>query len=135
MSNSYKIGMQFEREFANKTGAKLTPGSGSKWYAKMDANHNRIVWSLKKTTQESYTVKRSLFDELRRVVNSSNADYDDIPALCVSVKDLGEIVMMELDDFISLLADDNKPSFSMDKATRKAAAAKVPELLREAGNG
>lgn len=130
-SESYKIGAEFETVFARKTGAKLTPGSGATWHTKMDATTGSIVWSLKRTKRESFSVNKSLFDELDRATNNVNSAYDSVPALCVSAGDLDELVVIKLDDFMALLSSEKLPSFQADRKDEKYRNSRVPELLRE----
>ena len=129
MESSNKIGGDFEKRFAKKTGSQLVPGSGSQWHSKMDATHGPLVFSLKRTTKSTFTVNSHLFDELDRATSAPGGYKDSLPALCISAGDMDDLVVMRLDDFMALQTS-YKGMFKASKSEEKIEEAKTPILLR-----
>ena len=127
MTSSYKIGSDFEKKFAKKTGATLTVASGSQWYAKMDARQSSLVFSLKRTEKETFTVKNDFFKELDRATKSPGSPVGALPAMCISVSKFDELVVMRLDDFVELLSR-KEVEFKDPSVTKKTTKS---ELMRD----
>mgnify|MGYP003425737007 CR=1 FL=1 len=135
--DSYKIGSEFERRFSDKTGSKPTVASGSKWYAKLDATYKSLIFSLKRTTKESFSVNKKTLDELRDCVKQPGAEFDSIGVLCISIDSLDDFVVMTLDDFmLALSCVDSEQSFDgmSDKSRRKINQSKIPQILKDIEN-
>lgn len=125
--SSYDIGRDFEKRFAKKTGAKLVTSSGSKWFAKLDAKLNNIVWSLKRSEKDRIVINNDLIKEIDRATKRPGGYLEAYPALCVSAGDLEDIVVMKLDDFLAWQVDENTQKY---EPIKKKKIVQPPELLR-----
>lgn len=131
--SSYEIGREFENRFAKQTGCKLTPGSGNKWFAKLDAYKGRFLFSLKRTTKSSFSVNESVIRDLRNGSSVLTNQSDLIGALCISVDNVGDFVVLELDDFMSIVkdTDGDYSSFKPSKSEAKFSSASKPFFLKD----
>jgi hypothetical protein len=62
-TKAQREGLEFEESFAALFGASLQPGSGSQWFAKLDARGRQILWSLKHTGKDSLRVTQKILSE------------------------------------------------------------------------
>lgn len=125
--SSYKIGRDFEKRFAKKTGANLVPGSGSQWHSKLDAKSNNIIWSLKRSDKDRVIINNDLIKEIDRATKSPGGYIESYPAICVSAGDLEDLVVMKLDDFLAWQADEKTIEY---EPIKKKKVIQPPELLR-----
>jgi hypothetical protein len=123
-------GRVFEKEWAERFGSKPVKGSGSFWYCKMDVDDGVIVWSLKWTSKETFSVKPGLLYETIAAIRELGL-RDATPGLAVAVGGRTPEI------FTILLADDMIHALTMeapyivptkDEARRQGAA--IPALLR-----
>lgn len=114
-------GLQFEKEFAKRLGASLQPGSGNKWYAKLDVNGKSFLWSCKQTSKETFAISRSIMHEaIRGVIGPGGKGGDSYPGLAVRIVDEDYIVMRASDfyDIVSSGVEIIPPTKRSEKMTR-----------------
>lgn len=125
-------GRAWERIWAEKIGGRLVPGSGNKWYSRLDVRGKRILWSNKWTGNLSYTISRGVLQELSDATVAPGGN-GAIPALAIRIESVGDYVVIGADDFLELLK--SKPIIAADKAENRRATAAIPQLLREDASG
>ncbi len=116
----------FEKKFADRLRGKVQARSGGMWYAKMDVESVKFLWSLKDTVGNSFSVKNSDLDE----VNFHARKQGAIPAMAVRVNDT-EYAILKVDDLIALIEDDNPAIISKEKNKLKREVVRKPPLLRD----
>lgn len=125
-----ELGFLYEEEFASDLGIEIVKGSGNKWFAKLDCNGFQMMWSLKHTTKETFTINKAL---LREAINAATGPGGEggntLPGWAVKVA--GEsLVIMRQEDLLQAFTEDRKFA-RQSKADAKRVAAKIPVLLRE----
>lgn len=106
--SSYQIGQEFEKDFANRIGAKIQPGSGNQWFAKLDVNGRSFLWSLKATTQASFRVTKDMWVEtLHAVFGPGGKGGNTIPGMAIRIDD-EDYVMLRITDFLQIVQEDIK---------------------------
>lgn len=127
------IGRDFEDDWAKRTGGKTQPGSGNKWYARMDVSDSVFLWSLKATGKRSFPVSIDLVEEVVTEVAGMGATRADaIPGIAIRLGNdrAHDLVVMRADDFVRLVTEERK-YIVQSKADAKRARAAVPQLLRD----
>lgn len=122
-------GIEFEERFADLFDAKLQPGSGNQWFAKLDVDGVTILWSLKRTTKNSLKLTPAILDEAIEHA-SGIGSAGALPGWAGSVGDL-DLVVMRADD-MALLFQENTKLKRQKRTEARRARAKVPIALRHA---
>lgn len=113
---SRDIGDEWETELARRISGKKVPGSGAKWHSKLDVRGRGTIWSAKATEAASFRVDADMLREMRGSVGTPGAlGIDVTPILGVRLGGGEEVVVIQLDDFLSLI-DSHGPDAS-DKQT------------------
>lgn len=130
MSKSKEIGDEWERELARRVGGKVVASSGSKWHSKLDVRGRKTLWSAKATESASFRVDADMLREMRTSVGTPGAlGIDVTPILGVRLGGGEEVVVIQLDDFLSLMSTpQNTPGTTPIKPLRRDRAA---QLFRE----
>lgn len=124
------IGTTFEKEFSSELQSDRRKDSGNKWYRKLDVIGHRILWSLKATTKNSISIKKSDFDEVVEAVEGPGGYGAHVtPAMALRIGEHYDLVVLRKEDFIKMVQD--KPVVMMTKAEEKRERGKVPELLKD----
>jgi hypothetical protein len=130
-------GNQFERDFCARIGGELTPGSGNKWYAKLDVDSGTILWSLKSATTSggkpavSYLLSIHEFNEAIEASRGPGS-RDIIPGMAIRIGGVLDIVAMRVDDLLEILREPERFRLKTEsKGELKARRARTPALLRE----
>lgn len=123
------IGKKFEDWFAKKLGGKVTPGSGNKWFAKLDVGTSSFLWSLKATSKNSYrltieTIKEAVF------ATEGPGGTGQVPGLALLIGEEEPLVVLRLSDFMHIVEEDVRIVAASKKRTRREIAS-VPRILRE----
>jgi hypothetical protein len=127
------IGREFERDFATALGARLTPGSGNKWFAQMDVDSGQILWSLKATQLKAFPLSRALIDEVVAATEGPGGT-GSVPGMAIRIGSPEyDLVVLRKDDFIRLFEEHAKLMME-SKASARRERANIPILLREDGN-
>jgi len=133
MSNSFEAGRAFERRFEELTGAKPTPASGNQWFATMDFEGGRILWSLKWTGRSSFSVTTTTMVEAVEAVEAPGGrGGDTIPALCFELA--GDLyATMRLSDLMIAVQERVPITVKREssKTAQKIARSSQPQLLRD----
>lgn len=99
------IGQQWEDDLADKTGANVVPGSGSRWYAKLDVRGRKTLWSAKATGAASFRVDHDMLRELRSSIATPGAlGLDVIPIMGIRLGSGDEVAVCLLDDFLLMMS-------------------------------
>ncbi len=130
-----EAGRDFERDFAKRIGGQLVPGSGNKWFAKLDvANVGVLLWSLKHTDLTTFPLSQSIIDEAVTAITdvSSGEGGSIIPGIAVEIgkKNPLRVCILLEDDLLTMFQEQIK----LGRETRGEAIrrkARVPQLLRE----
>lgn len=129
-----QAGRDWEKRFAKLVGAELVPGSGSAWYAKLDVNGISVLWSLKWTGKETFTVTKSLVREAVHAVDAPGGVGGGVlPGVAIEV-DGESFVMFRASDFVGALESEKPLTYqSADPkgAEARRAASRIPALLRD----
>ena len=99
-----QAGRAFEREWAALLGARVVPGSGAFWWAKLDVRGSNMIWSLKLTGKKTLSITRDLIHEARdAVLGPSGVGAGTVFAFGTDIA--GEkFVVMQADDFMDLVS-------------------------------
>lgn len=123
------IGSWWEQEFARRVGGELIPGSGNKWYAKLDAKDAKLLWSCKATDFKTYPVTKADLDEARRAVLAPGGIGPDyLPALAIHTSQC-EFVAMAMPVFMQMVTEPVRYVRPSKIDTRRARS-KIPQLFR-----
>ncbi len=129
MKTPREKGLEYEERLAALLGARIQPGSGNQWFAKLDLDVAEILFSLKHTSKASLSVTRNILSEVihhATKIGSKGA----IPAVAVDIA--GEdFVLLRANDFAKLMEEDAK-FVPQSTASRKRHRASIPEALRHA---
>lgn len=107
MSTSKQIGDEWESELARKVGGRKVAASGAKWHSKLDVRGRKTLWSAKATEAASFRVDADMLREMRTSVATPGAlGIDVTPILAVRTGTGDEVVVIQIDDFLALLASD-----------------------------
>ena len=88
-------------------GAKLQPGSGNQWHSKLDVKDTGFLWSLKRTTYNSFSITLDMIGEMVHAVYApGGVGGNNVPAMCISLNDKEDIVVMRLSDFVGIIERD-----------------------------
>lgn len=131
----HEIGAAFEKRLAEAVGGRIQPGSGSKWFARLDVRDRVILWSAKATTKDRFSLHAELMEEACDAVLGPGGVGEGIGALAVSLKETGtsadeELVVMRLNDFLALMRE--PPIYQPTKLEIRDVRARTPQLFREA---
>lgn len=125
-------GLKYEKDFARKIGGKIVPGSGNKWYAKLDVRSSSIIWSCKYTSKVSFSLTKDILYEAWRAAIGPGGS-GTIPALAINIESADEeVVVLRLSDFLSLLQDERK-LFEPTGKSKKMLQSAVPKFRRGHG--
>ncbi len=120
-----QAGIDYEKHLAEVIGAHLQPGSGSKWYAKLDLSGRSILWSLKHTGKDFFRITKEI---LREAIVAANEE-GCIPGWAIDIA--GEdFVLMRGHDFRMLMEEDHKV-IAQSKRSAKRKRAATPVLMRD----
>lgn len=123
-------GLEFEHLFAKSVLSKPNPGSGNKWYARMDIVDSLITWSCKFTSKKSFSLKQSDIDEVVGVATGPGSN-DSIPALAIRIGTSDyDVVVLRKDDFLRIVQEETK-YVQATKTEAKRKRTKIPRLLQE----
>lgn len=125
MKTPQEMGRLFEKVWATLLGVKPQPGSGNQWFAKMDVADSQILWSLKYTEKESFSLNKKVMREVEDAVTGTT-----IPGLATSI-DGEQYVTLRADDFVRLCRSGDYKYIVPTKAEQKRSRSKVPSLFRE----
>lgn len=130
---SRDIGDEWETELARRISGKKVPGSGAKWHSKLDVRGRGTIWSAKATEAASFRVDADMLREMRSSIGTPGAlGIDVTPILGVRLGGGEEVVVIQLDDFLSLIdsgdAEGSKSDKSAVKPTQRNRSA---QLFRE----
>jgi hypothetical protein len=132
VNDNYKKGRAFEEDFAHRIGAKLQPGSGNQWFAKLDLKGRSFLWSLKSTTKASFRITTDMLAEtIHAVYGPGGQGGNTLPGMAIRIAD-EDFVVMRATDFITLVQDEVKIA-PADKRTQKMEAGKVSVFERKLG--
>lgn len=115
----------FEKIWGKLLGTKPQPGSGNKWYAKLDVADARFLWSLKHTEKKSFSLTPALMKEVEEEVTGTT-----IPGIAVDV-DGHRFVILNADDFLRFCESGEYKYIVPSRAEQKRQQAKIPTLFRE----
>lgn len=131
MKSPQDKGRYFERVWGKIFGVKPVPGSGSQWFAKLDVADGAILWSLKYTEKQSFSLSKSLMREAEEAVTGQGGVGGSIiPGIATSV-DGEQYVTLRAEDFVRLCRSDAYKYIVPTKAEQRRTRANVPSLLRE----
>jgi len=123
-------GRLFESVWAKIFGVEPQRGSGNKWYAKMDVADGQILWSLKHTDKESFSVSKKLFGEVQQAIfGMGGVGGTTIPGIATEVGE-DQYVTLRAEDFMRLMTENVRyitPSVDEQKRSR----ANTPMLARD----
>jgi len=117
-----EIGDAFEAEIAQEFDGEQVPGSGSGKLLKLDRKIRRVfIISCKATDNDTITIKRTWFQEVKRVAKSVMAGGGNVePALALDIH--GEKgIWFPLDVAKQLLTTDELNYIEPDKASKRIA--------------
>jgi hypothetical protein len=124
-------GRLFERIWSSLFGVKPQPGSGNKWFAKMDVADGQILWSLKYTEKKNFALNRELMKECEDAVSGQGGvGGSTIPGIALSVEG-HQYVVLQAHDFIRLCKSGDYKYIVPTKAEQRRARAKIPNLFRD----
>lgn len=83
-----------EEQLAKRRGGKRTKGSGNGWVQRHDVHEPEIMWEAKQTAAASYSIKRVLWQSLKRTATLNGK----MPAMAIRIQDT-DLVVMSQDDF------------------------------------
>jgi hypothetical protein len=130
VNDNYKKGLAFEKDFANRLGAKLQPGSGNQWFAKLDVKGRSFLWSLKSTTKASIRLTTDMLAETIHAVDGPGGKGGNtLPGMAVRIAD-EDFVVLRASDFINLVREEVKIA-PADKRTAKMEAGKLSVFERK----
>ena len=129
-------GLGFEDRMAARLGAEKMPGSGNKWYARLDLGLQAFLLSLKHTRLRSYDLTVHELAEIREVIHApGGVGGDTLGALLVGIgegEDEHLVVVQPLDDWLRMVTEQRKLVVESKAEARKRSST-VPVLLREDG--
>lgn len=125
MSTPQQKGRLFEKIWGKLLGTKPQPGSGNKWYAKLDVADGTILWSLKYTEKKSFPLTKELMAEAEEAVTGN-----EIPGLAISVEG-HPFVVLQADDFLRLCESGDYKYIVPSRAEQKRQQSKIPSLFRD----
>lgn len=124
MKTPQEKGFDYEKQMAAKIGARLQPGSGSQWYAKLDLSGRGMLWSLKHTGKDFFRISKAILSEGIGAANEAGA----IPGWMIDIA--GEdFVLMRGNDFRMLMEEETKV-IAEDKGAAKRRRASRSVLRR-----
>jgi len=121
------IGFEFESFLADRLGLQRVPGSGNKWYNKLDVRGRGTRWSLKATGESGFRVTSNMINEALNVTDGIGGT-GETPVWAVRV-DEGDFIIMLLEDWIKLVKEEGF-SIPPTKTDEKRRRANTPQLLR-----
>lgn len=90
-----------ERRDSVDFGARQMPRSGGLWFAKSDSRNDKFLIESKSTIHKGFTVTGKLWKKLEREGLLSSR----IPVLSVELGNGSELVVLDKNDFISLMEE------------------------------
>jgi hypothetical protein len=122
------IGTEFEHDLARELGLQRVPGSGNRWFAKLDIRGRGTRWSLKATDDNGFRVDEGMLDEAINACESIGGT-GETPVWAVRIR-AGDFIIMRADDWIRFMKEESF-SIPQTKSEERRARSKVPQLLRE----
>lgn len=120
-----QAGIDYEKKLADLIGARIQPGSGNQWYAKLDLAGRSVLWSLKHTGKASFRITKEILREAIVAASKEGA----IPAWAFDIA--GEdFILMRGNDFRMLMEEDHKIIAPSKRAARRKRAS-TPSLMRD----
>lgn len=120
-----QAGIDYEKKLADLIGARIQPGSGNQWYAKLDLAGRSVLWSLKHTGKSSFRITKEILREAIVAASKEGA----IPAWAFDIA--GEdFILMRGNDFRMLMEEDHKIIAPSKRAKRRKRAS-TPSLMRD----
>lgn len=97
------LGRRYEKDFADRYGAKQTAGSGATPRYKLDVDHVSVLWSLKHTEAESFRLTaKDLLDAFAGAEGPGSRMV--LPAMAVNVPAIREeVAVVRVRDLLALL--------------------------------
>jgi hypothetical protein len=124
VSDPRQDGLDFEVDLAVALGVDRVPGSGNQWYSKLDLKGKGFRISAK-SSRKHVIVDNDLIDEA--IVG---CDDGTTPLWAIRIP-AGDFIMLDLDDFKSLMAGEIEFEIPVTKREERKARASVPQLFRE----
>lgn len=90
---------KFEEKTAKEFGGRRHAGSGNKWYNPGDVSNDKFLIESKSTIHKGFTITGKLWEKLERQGLLSRR----VPVLSVELGGGAELVVLDKDDFISLI--------------------------------
>lgn len=120
-----QAGIDYEERMAKVIGARVQPGSGNQWYAKLDLSGRGMLWSLKHTGKDFFRLSRAIMLEGIKAA----VDEGCIPGWLVDIAGRDYVIMLS-EDFMMLMEEEHKV-VKQSKSRARHRAAAVPALLRD----
>lgn len=121
-------GYDFEKEWADVLGAKVTKGSGNQWWARMDVPDGVFLWSLKATTKKGFRLTKGLMQEVWTAIVGLGGKGEAEAGMAIDI-DGDKFVVIPAETFARLMRE-NVKYIKPTKADVKRASSKVPLLMR-----
>lgn len=119
-----QAGIDYEKRMAKVIGARIQPGSGNQWFAKLDLSGRSVLWSLKHTGKDFFRITKAILSEAIHAAN----DEGSIPGWMIDIA--GEdFVLMRGNDFRMLMEEETK-IIAEDKGAAKRRRAGTSSLRR-----
>lgn len=122
-------GRSFEDEWADLFGVKPVRGSGNQWFAPLDVGDGRILWSLKHTDKDRFTITPTIIMEAIQASFGPMGSGDTQPGWALSIGGR-RFVMLEADTFLPFVTREVEPYRPPTKVEEKKARASVNRLAR-----
>lgn len=126
-------GLQFERDWSERFGLDLVPGSGAVWHSKLDLKSDRRArWSLKYTEKKSYSIKTADIDEAVDACEGPGGD-GSVPVWGFRIGGEGhELIALRPDDFELLQRGELRLVGEREtKGSERRRRSTIPVLMRE----
>lgn len=127
MPTPQEMGRRWEEIWKRTIQGEAQPGSGNKWFAKLDVRSRKITWSCKWTSETGFRITPGLLLENKHATDAPGGN-GSIAAFAIRLEGQGDYVVLKADDFIELMTQ--PPLLAADKAANRRKEASVPELLK-----
>jgi len=121
------IGTEFENDLAKELGLKRVPGSGNRWFAKLDIRGRGTRWSLKATGDSGFRVDEGMLMEAVNACESIGGT-GEIPVWAVRTS-IGDFIIQRKEDWIRFMREETF-SVPQTKSQERRSRSKIPQLLR-----
>lgn len=128
-------GRDFEKQTASFLGAKLVPGSGNQWHAKLDVGKaGGLLASLKWSRRDPIPRLSTLMRETSDAITApGGVGLETIGAVILGAPGKRSTITLYLDDFARVVEEDLKLT-TQSKVDAKLARARTPVLFRDLEN-